>query len=285
MRHISGLNIALVIAVIVAVYAASVEAGVFKKEKLSAGWREERSPHFIVYYNENISKKYVRRVIRDAERHYRKVADRLGFRRFSFWLWEDRTKIFIYNKIEEYQKQRHEPEWSGASVSIRKKEIYTFYLEEEFFDRFLPHEIAHIVFRELVGIDCVLPLWLDEGVACSQEDTGRIDYIASAKAFVEQGIHLTIPRLMQIEKKNMVLPTMFYAESASVVIFLQDNFNSKKFSDFCKELRDGRSLEGALEKIYYIRGFQDLNNQWEEYIKGITYLQIRGKYESTGTGG
>jgi len=269
-------------AVTVAVIGQSqvIRAGVLEKDDKPPGWNEERGDHFIIYYNPAISEDYVLTVAREAERCYNSITEALGFTRFDFWLWEERAKIFVYESREEYNKQRHQPEWSGASVNIRQKKIYTFYLEGKFFDRFLPHEISHIIFREFVGMGNVLPLWLDEGVACAQEEAGRLQYMATAKSFVESKMYLKLPDLMIVDKEHLNMPTMFYAQSASVIIFLQEKFTRRKFTAFCRELRDGTTVERALEKVYRIKGADDLNDRWEKYLGDTTYREMRDKYGS-----
>ena len=284
MRKTLAFAAAFAVAVIFFTQNITVLAKVFDKNEVPLGWEEKRSAHFIIYYNPNIPKRYVDMVVRKSEDSYKKITDRLGFRRFNFWLWEDRAKIFIYDTIEEYQKHRGEPEWSGAAVNVRQKKIYTFFLEEKFFERFLPHEIGHIIFREFIGMNNrAVPLWLDEGVACAQEEAGRLEYVATAKGLVESGMYLKIPDLMKIGKGNLAMPTMFYAESASIIIFLEEKFRSRKFSNFCRELRDEKTVDEALEKAYRIKGVRDLNDQWEDHIKNITYQEIHDKYGSAGT--
>ena len=284
MKEIARFAIASALAAIVIARGLPAAAGVLEKDDKPPGWKEERGDHFIIYYNSAISEDYVLKVAREAERCYNNITEALGFTRFDFWLWEERAKIFVYKTQEEYKKHRHQPEWSGASVNIRQKKIYTFYLEGKFFDRFLPHEISHIIFREFVGMGNVLPLWLDEGVACAQEEAGRLHYMATAKSFVESKMYLKLPELMMVDKEHLNMPTMFYAQSASVIIFLQEEFTRRKFTEFCRELRDGTAVERALEKVYRIKGADDLNDRWEKFLRNTTYREMRDKYGSPDTG-
>lgn len=284
MKSVLTLTIAFIFGLIVSTQNISVEAGSLGKGKIPSGWQEERSTHFIVYSNPAISSSYIRKVISKAEDCYIDITDSLGFTRFNFWLWEDRTKIFLYNTQEEYQKGSGQPEWTGAAVDIRNKHIYTYYLEDKFFDRFLPHELGHIIFREFVGMDRPIPLWLNEGVACSQEQGSYLDYLATAKGFIESGMYLNISDLKLVNNGNLTMPAVFYSQSASIIIFLQNNFKRKKFTNFCKELRDGSTIEGALERVYKIRNDDDLQQQWLDYMKALSYQDIWDRYGSADIG-
>ena len=100
---------------------------------LKPEWNEYKSDHFIIHYHPGIPNKYIREFTRKCERYYHLLTERLGLRRFDYWTWEDRARIFIYESRQEYTKDRGRPERSMASVRIRKKFIDTFYFEENFF--------------------------------------------------------------------------------------------------------------------------------------------------------
>jgi len=161
---------------------------VFFSSFLGAAWADEwnikKSGHFILYYKE-APQEYISEVSRCAENYYRNIADYLGFRRFNFWTWDKRCKIYFYPNKEEYLKETNAVEWSRGRVHVLKKEITTFVKDEQLLDYILPHELGHIVFREAVGFDKDLPLWLDEGVALLQEKD-RDKYLAAAKDLVRK---------------------------------------------------------------------------------------------------
>ena len=143
---------------------------------LGAGlrWKEAKSEHFIISYRSGIPVDYVKEFTRKCERYYVLVTNRLGFNRFDFWLWEKRTKIFIYKTRADYLKATGRPGWSGSSVHVKKRFINTFYFEKGFFDTILPHELTHIILREFIGFKTEAPLWFDEGVASANEKDGYL---------------------------------------------------------------------------------------------------------------
>ncbi|RKY41511.1 MAG: hypothetical protein DRP85_06120 [Candidatus Makaraimicrobium thalassicum] len=237
-------------------------------------WEEHRSAHFILYYHPDIPDKYIREFTGKCERYYRLITDRLGFNRFDFWLWENRAKVFVYKTKEEYIKNTGRAEWSGASVRIKKKFISTFYFEGDFFDVILPHELGHIVLREFIGLKTEAPLWFDEGVACANEKDSLLRYFLITKGLVEQGLYLKVPNLEKIAAGEIVVPNIFYPTAASLVMFLLEEYGKKRFVGFCKEMRDGKTFYGAMDKAYGIEDAEELNERFIVYMTNKSYEDI-----------
>ena len=62
----------------------------------------------------------------------------------------------------------------------------------------------------------------------------------------------------------------FYAESASLVGYLVEQYGSERFTRFCRQLRDGKSIEDAI-KFAYAGQFQslaELQAGWEQFLRG-----------------
>ena len=65
------------------------------------------------------------------------------------------------------------------------------------------------------------------------------------------------------------LVNTYYIQSVSLISFLIDRYGSLNFSSFCRELRDGKTVEGALKLAYpgKIENIQDLEARWREYLE------------------
>jgi hypothetical protein len=241
-------------------------------------WNEYKSSHFIVYYQNGIEKKYIKEFTAKCEKYYFAITDRLGFKRFNFWLWEKRARVFVYKTREDYLTGSGRAEWSGASVFVKNKFISTFYFEGDFFDVILPHELSHIILREFIGQNTRTPLWFDEGVACANEKDSLIRYLLAAKRLVDRHAYLEVPMLERVYGEKTLMPDIFYPMAASLVIFLfEDKKNGKdKFFELCSLLRDGREYMGdtfytAMKKVYGVSNAQELNDAFLKYIRGVTY--------------
>ncbi|MFH1281933.1 MAG: peptidase MA family metallohydrolase [Candidatus Omnitrophota bacterium] len=231
----------------------------------SSLWQTEKSQHFIIYYQEDTTG-FVRELIHRSENYYNSIVDELGFRRFDFWSWDNRAKIYLYKSSSEYHKDTQRMAWSGAMVSVKTRTIKTFIGQNNFFDSILPHELTHIIFREFVGPKTELPLWLDEGIACSQEKSSLTNRLGMAKNLVNQNAYLQFDNLFQIRDSALIVPNTFYAESASIIIFLMEEYGSEKFLDFCRKLRDAEPWKKALLGVYHFFNFEEMERAWKSYI-------------------
>ncbi|MFC1621405.1 hypothetical protein ACFL2G_03775, partial [Candidatus Omnitrophota bacterium] len=126
-------------------------------------WNELSGDHFFIYYTEDEG--FAKELSDEAEMYYRNIATDLGYPRYSnFWLWDDRVKIYIYPDRSTYLKATNMPEWSSGMADYINRHIASYIRSKEFIDYILPHEIAHLIFRDFVGFKGEIPLWLDEGV-------------------------------------------------------------------------------------------------------------------------
>lgn len=235
-----------------------------------AKWNIEKSTHFIVYYK-NAPEDFIKQVIGHSEQYYEKIASDLGFNRFDFWLWDDRAKIYIYDDSADYQADTGQPAWSAGSADPREKKIATFPYAAGFFETVLAHEMGHIVFREIVGFNNnALPLWLDEGVASYQEKTKYYDADGAVVKSIADGSFIPLNRLANFGEQFSLPQSraeLFYAESFSVVNFLIRQFGKEKFINFCRNLKEKKNLNKALESSYPFRNAGELEDAWKKNLK------------------
>jgi len=233
-------------------------------------WNIKKSEHFIIYYHEAPAE-YIEDVINAAEKYYNSITAELGFTRFdSFWTWDKRAKIYLYKDAKEYRDMSKQPGWSGAGVNIYSREIKTFVNMRHFFDTILPHELGHIIFREFVGFDKSLPLWMDEGVVSYLEKDYRGSRSAMVRSIVDSKYFMPLEELDRIRSLNkFISPDIFYAESASVIEFLMTVYGQEKFINFCRHLRGLRShdtWDKAAEEVYGFRDISEMNQKWMEFL-------------------
>lgn len=236
-------------------------------EVVTSFWKTEKSQHFIIYYQE-ASKDFIQELVYKAENYYNSIVEELGFRRFDFWSWENRAKIYLYNNSADYLKDTQTLEWSGAQVLIKQRIINTFIGQQSFFNSILPHEITHIIFREFVGLKTSLPLWIDEGVACSQEKNNLAMRMRTAKGLIENNTYLEFNRFFAVYSATSIAADVFYAQSASIVTFLLNKYDRQLFLDFSRSLRDGIPWQKALLNTYRFTSVEEMETAWNDYIMG-----------------
>jgi hypothetical protein len=228
-------------------------------------WNTEKTQHFIIYY-QSAQASFIRDLAYAAERYYNSIIDELGFRRMDFWSWDNRAKIYIYNGFEDYKKEADRKDWSGAVVFVDTRTIKSFLGQFDFFDSILPHEMTHIIFREFVGREAILPLCIDEGVASSQEKGHLHERLSLIKKLILQGKYMHFDKLFNIYQAKGISPQEFYAQSASLVVFLIKQYGRERFVDFSRKLRDGMLWDKALLSVYKFKSFADMENEWKDFI-------------------
>jgi len=229
-------------------------------------WKVTKSTHFIIYYL-SASREYVHQVAREAEYHYTNITEQLGFNRFDFWLWENRCKIYLYDTKEDYQGGTGVASWSRGRVNVLRKEISSYLWQDEFFDAILPHEMGHIIFRELIGFDKSIPLWLDEGIACAQEKDIQ-ERLKVAKFLVTLNLYIPLEDFSNLNKTDLVMPFIFYNEAASIMNFVLNDFSKDLFVSFCRRLRDNNTgWKEEFLSVYKLKDFKELEQKWVEYYK------------------
>lgn len=237
-------------------------------------WQEEKSEHFLVYYAND--PQFAEEVSRKAETYYKKIASELGYQRYSdFWTWDKRAKIYIYPDRESFLKSTDQPQWSEGVADYYAKKISSYAWSEGFLDALLPHEMAHLIFRDYVGFTGEIPLWLDEGVAQWMEPKKRELVKTAVARIAQQGKLLSVARMMSLDirtNEDAEFVGAYYVQAVSLVSFLVTQYGPTKFTNFCRQLRDGKTVEEALIFVYptSIRGLEELEKKWVQYIKGGT---------------
>ncbi len=254
-----------------------------------------KGDHFIIFFTTD--KDFAERVLDKAEHDYDRIAADLGYARYSnFWTWANRVKIYIYPDHACFLNESGQPEWSAGMANYAKKEILTFSGCQNFLISVLPHEIAHLIFRDFVGFKSVIPLWLDEGVAQWEEEFRRNEIKMITKSYLEDDTLLSLEDMMELDIRTVqdtdklhlrttnvaghanffiidgkTLVRLYYLQSASLVGFLIEEYGATNFTNFCRKLRDGKNLEAALHSVYptCLSSISELEQKWVEYLEGL----------------
>ena len=272
----------------------SIFAGACKSYAID--WQELKGEHFILYYSESKDKDIAKDILDRAEVYYQRIALELGYPRYSeFWTWDKRVKIYIYPDRNSFLKATDQPSWSHGMADYKAKQIASFIGSEDFQESILPHEMAHLIFRDFVGFQGEVPLWLDEGVAQWSEEKKRHEMKAMVGGLSRTDSLLSLEDLMKLDIRLIrtdkgvyirrihttkggegvllvsgeQLIKTYYLEAVSVVGFLIEKYGSDGFATFCRQLRDGKSLEEALRFAYpsHVSSIKELEERWRDYLE------------------
>lgn len=232
----------------------------------SSLWQTDKSQHFIINY-QKVSPGYIAEVIAKAEKYYNSIVDDLGYRRFDFWSWDNRAKIYLYNTNADYLIDSKRTNWSGACVNVSGRVIISFIGQDNFFDSILPHEMAHIIFREFIGNKADLPLWIEEGVACSHEYNSLKERLRTIKELIKEGVYIDLVALSTMTDYSKIGPKVFYSEAAALINFLLKQYGKDAFLDFSRQVRDGVKWQEAFKKSYHFENLNEFEAKWKEYFR------------------
>ncbi|RKY33687.1 MAG: hypothetical protein DRP69_06060 [Candidatus Duberdicusella sinuisediminis] len=263
-------------------------------------WKELKGEHFIIYVLKEDA--FSQEALRRAEKYYQDIAHYLGYARYSnFWTWDNRVKIYIYPDKKSYLKYSGQPQWSEGMANYTNKQILTYRGAKSFLDSILPHEITHLLFRDFIGFESKVPLWLDEGVAQWAQEKDRRKIMEFMKQSFDKGIVLSFKDMMNIDvnKINSIdsihiryalqkeptlmflsgdnLVKLFYLQSASLVGFLIERHGNSRFTDFCRYLKRGEPLDSSLRKAYpkLITDLDQLQSLWISYMENYKGMNRR----------
>lgn len=191
-----------------------------------------------------------------------------------------KPRVYIFGSYQDYLDNLRKSGYNASNTggiaiprSARKPaEIYSF-LSDNLLDEVLPHEITHLLFKEIVAglkVDCRMPLWLDEGMATYEERSD--EYKAQIRASLASGTLIPASEIVAYSSypQDMKTNSLFYAESASLVDFLLSEYGGAKFTAFSRKLASGgKNINEALYSTYYprLKDVSQLNDAWLKFLK------------------
>ena len=69
--------------------------------------------------------------------------------------------------------------------------------------------MTHIIFVRFISLKRQLPLWLDEGIACSQETTALVSRLGLARNLIQQDSYLKFNKLFDIHGDSLIVRIYF----------------------------------------------------------------------------
>jgi hypothetical protein len=233
--------------------------------------------HFVVHYVDKDHRQVAKKLLREAERYYSAIADRLGYTRYArFWTWDERVKIILYPDQNSFVLSTGQPLWSTGYADrdaylFHARAIVTYKQEHAFYDGLLSHEISHLILHDFIQRKEAVPLWFDEGVAQLSEEYKTQIAHQMMRILVGRDQHIPIETLMAWDIRREKDPhkvKIFYAQSLSMVEFLIDRHGSAAFARLCRNVRDGGSFEESLRGAYsnQINSLTDLEDKWKRSV-------------------
>ncbi|MBI3297472.1 MAG: hypothetical protein HYZ75_04875 [Elusimicrobia bacterium] len=231
-------------------------------------WHETLSPHFQVRHEAAFAPQGL---TLDLEKLHNRL--RLDLSMFAPWMAKERINLYLYAAQASYLRGRFQPpSWSNGVAFYRDRTVVTFSGQEEGkLMQVLGHEATHLLFEGYWGEQGKTPpVWLNEGLAMMEET----DAEGAAGSDWRRAIEAMDPKdLMPLARFTKISPTndlkddrravtFWYVQAYGLVNFLYRSRPRMQFFNFCAQLRDGRTLEEAVWKVYRLRGLAALEREF-----------------------
>ena len=237
---------------------------------MKADWQRVEGERFIVYYG-TARPAFASSVLAHAQRAFIRLNDMFGDDVSGFWQQETRPAIYLYNSREDYLAATGQPAWSDGVSIQRLRVVYSFVSAKKLGERVIPHELAHIMLKELAGFDTSsLPVWFEEGVASLAEGVSAVKLKARVRRAAFAGKLIPFPEFnaMQVRSRHDKGDVdMFYLQAAGLADYLCNGFGKGSFQSFMRSLKSGVDFEHALEQVYGVAGTSGLEKAWLDHLK------------------
>jgi hypothetical protein len=181
-----------------------------------------------------------------------------------------KPRIFVYNSSDELRGSvLFTQDWTGAlafpSFNIILTAVNSSNLD--WATGALPHEVTHLLVGEAVfGPFGDLPDWLNEGLAKYSEGA-LADYLQTRlDAAVKNGKLISLRSLASSFPTDSEGAYLAYAESASVVNYMIQNYGWEKMRALMAVFKDGATYDKALLQVYQV-DVNGLESAWRATLK------------------
>lgn len=231
-------------------------------------WHETLSPHFQVSHESAFAPQSF---TLDLEKLHNRL--RLDLSMFAPWMAKERIKLFLYADQSTFLRGRfNPPAWSNGLAFVQDRTLATFAMEDRAkLMQVLGHETTHLLFEGYFQeAGKVPPVWLNEGLSMMEEDGPAEAEGSQWKAAFEDlspDEIMALPRFVALTPTKDLLDdnatvTLWYVQAYGLVRFLYKGRSRMQFFNFCAMLREGKSLDDALSKVYRLRGLAALEKEF-----------------------
>lgn len=144
----------------------------------------------------------------------------------------------------------------------------------------LPHELSHLLLYQSMGDSYAnRPRWLDEGLATFFEATTDPNYALLLQQAVNNQQTLPFAQLCAAFPTEAEPAILAYAQSVSLIRYIQAEFGNRKLSDLIQAYSNGASCDSGLRQVLGI-SLETLSGRWLEQQQTISpagrFWQVNG---------
>jgi hypothetical protein len=143
---------------------------------------------------------------------------------------------------------------------------------EQDFANAISHELNHLLLYQVMGDNYQsLPLWLEEGMATIAELASNGQYEETLQNALESRTTIPFQELCHTFPADSDGSLLAYAQSASIVRFIQSEFGEHAPIQLVGSIADGANCENVTDEVLGV-SLGELNDQWLEEVTPTSTL-------------
>lgn len=167
----------------------------------------------------------------------------------------DDLRSSIGESAQEWTGGRAYPELNVVLIGVPPTQV-------SFGKRAVPHEFSHLIIHRVTDNPFgSLPRWLDEGLAMWAEGELEVEYRNALAQAVRTNRLLSLRGLASNFPADSRQATLAYAQSYSVVVFIQDAFGREKIGELLAAFKEGSTDDAALQSVLGV-DVEELDRRW-----------------------
>ncbi|MCA8959311.1 MAG: hypothetical protein KDC38_02310 [Planctomycetes bacterium] len=184
-----------------------------------------------------------------------------------------KVAVYLHPNQDAFRSSASPPPWSSGVTRHEYRlgqcfghEIHFDASAPQFQSATLPHEICHVLIPSIVGLETRPPLWLDEGLATTEEPEFKQQYYARVVVdALRDGTEFGLAELFSREQyPEAERAALFYAQSNSVTQFLIERMGLREALEFFRALAVG-PVEEAVRSESPFRSLDHLEASWKRW--------------------
>ena len=142
--------------------------------------------------------------------------------------------------------------------------------------RSIPHELVHFLLYQAAGASYEqMPLWFNEGLATYLETTPNPNYALLLETAVAEQNTIPLEQLCYSFPTDANTVLLAYAQSGSVITYIQDRYGNQAVTDLITAHADGADCETAVARTLNL-SLNELQQDWLASIHPPSFWQQYG---------
>ncbi len=190
-------------------------------------------------------------------------------------------RIYLYANERDFRGALgpNSPEWIGGQAMPHLGLIVAYISPGETYEigRMIPHELSHVVLYQTThnpyGDN---PTWFEEGLAVHNQEVADHNYPILVQEAARRGRLIPLRALSASFPSDPELAVLSYAESASIIEFILEEYGREGLSALVKVFAEGETAEEAVRRALGL-SLEELEARWRATLPAAEQTPVPGE--------